>query len=135
MSAIVANCGSQSRSATFDAETKQGVLQGETTFLTLKGRTYQVLSVAAAGNLQAVDAIHRRVAASAKEVTDPAILNIRAPQVKVVQLPRAMSAEDFYSQFPSVLPLEQVLLINGLEPGTQLRQGELVKQIVAGTAR
>ena len=131
----VPTSGGQSSSAAFDAETKQGVIQGETTFLTLKGRTYQVLSVAAAGSLQAVDAVHRRVAASAKEVTDPAILNVRAPRVKVVQLPRAMSAEDFYSQFPSVVPLDQVLLINGLERGAQLRQGELLKQIVAGTAR
>jgi hypothetical protein len=53
----------------------------------------------------------------------------------VVQLPRAMSAEEFYSQFPSVLPLDQVLLINGLERGAQLKQGDLLKQIVAGTAR
>jgi hypothetical protein len=34
-----------------------------------------------------------------------------------------------------VLPLDQVLLINGLERGAQLRQGELLKQIVAGTTR
>ena len=125
----------QSSSAAFDAETKQGVIQGETTFLTLKGRTYQVLSVGGQGNLQAVDAIHRQVIASFKEVTDSAILNIRAPQVKVVQLPRAMTADEFYAQFPSVLPLDQVLLINGLERGAQLKQGDLLKQIVAGTAR
>lgn len=124
-----------SRSAVFDAETKQGVVQGETTVLTLKGRLYQVLSVAGQGNLQAVDGIHRQVIASVKEITDPAILNIRAPQVKVVQLPKAMTAEEFYSQFPSVLPMEQVLLINGLERGAQLKQGDLVKQVVAGTAR
>jgi predicted Zn-dependent protease len=125
----------QSRSAVFDAQTQQGVFQGETTFLTVKGRTYQVLSVAGQGSLQAVDAIHRKVIASVKEITDPAILNVRAPQVKVVQLPRAMSGEEFYSQFPSVLPLDQVLLINGLERGAQLKQGDLVKQIVSGTAR
>jgi hypothetical protein len=82
-----------------------------------------------------VDAIHRKVVASAKETTDPAILNIRAPQVKVVQLPKAMSVEDFYAQFPSVLPMDQVLIINGLERGAQLKQGDLVKQVVAGTAR
>ena len=28
-----------------------------------------------------------------------------------------------------------VLVINGLEPGTQLKKGDLVKQIVAGSAR
>jgi len=124
-----------SRSAVFDAETKQGVVQGETTVLTLKGRLYQVLSVGGQGTLQAVDGIHRQVIASVKEITDPAILNIRAPQVKVVQLPKAMTAEEFYSQFPSVLPMEQVLLINGLERGAQLKKGDLVKQVVAGTAR
>ena len=46
-----------------------------------------------------------------------------------------MSAEDFYAQYPSVLPMDQVLLINGLERGAQLKQGDLVKQVVAGTAR
>jgi predicted Zn-dependent protease len=127
--------GGPSVSAVFAAQTQQGVVEGETTFLTVKGRMYQVLTVAGQGNLQAVDGIHRKVIASAKEVTDPAILNIRAPQLKVVQLPRAMTAEEFYSQFPSVLPMDQVLLINGLESGAQLKQGDLVKQVVAGTAR
>ena len=131
----VPTAGGPSVSAVFTAQTQQGVVEGETTFLTVKGRTYQVLSVAGQGNLQAVDAIHRKVIASAKEITDPAILNIRAPQVKVVQLPKAMTAEEFYSLFPSVLPMEQVFLINGLERGTQLKQGDLVKQVVAGAAR
>ena len=123
------------RSAVFDAQTQQGGVQGVTTVLTLKGRMFQVLSVGGQGSLQAVSGIHGQVIGSFKEVTDPAILNIRAPQVKVVQLPKAMSVEDFYAQFPSVLPLDQVLIINGLERGAQLKQGDLVKQVVAGTAR
>jgi predicted Zn-dependent protease len=123
------------RSAVFDVQTQQGALQGETTVLTMKGRMYQILSVRGQGSLQAVDGMHRQVIGSFKEVTDPAILNIRAPHVKVVELPKAMSVEDFYAQFPSVLPLDQVLIINGLERGAQLKQGDLVKQIVAGTAR
>jgi len=131
----IPTAGGPSVSAVFAAQAQQGVVEGETTFLTVKGRMFQVLTVASQGNLQAVDAIHRKVIASAKEITDPAILNIRAPQVKVVQLPRAMTVEQFYSQFPSVLPLEQVLITNGLEPGAQLKQGDLVKQVVAGTAR
>ena len=131
----IPTAGGPSVSAVFAAQAQQGVVEGETTFLTVKGRMFQVLTVASQGNLQAVDAIHRKVIASAKEATDPAILNIRAPQVKVVQLPRAMTVEQFYSQFPSVLPLEQVLITNGLEPGAQLKQGDLVKQVVAGTAR
>ena len=124
-----------SKSAVFDAATQQGQFQGVTTFFALKGRTYQVLSVAGQGSLQAIDGVHRQVLASVKEVTDPAILNARAPQVKAVKLPRAMSAEDFYSQFPSVVPMDEVLLINGLERGSQLQQGQILKQIVAGTAR
>ena len=131
----VPTAGGPSVSAVFTAQTQQGVVEGETTFLTVKGHMYQVLMVAGQGNLQTVDAIHRKVIASAKEVTDPAILTIRAPQVKVVQLPKAMTAEEFYSAFPSVLPMDQVLVINGLERGAQLKQGELVKQVVAGTAR
>ena len=131
----IPTAGGPSVSAVFAAQAQQGVVEGETTFLTVNGRMFQVLTVASQGNLQAVDAIHRKVIASAKEITDPAILNIRAPQVKVVQLPRAMTVEQFYSQFPSVLPLEQVLITNGLEPGAQLKQGDLVKQVVAGTAR
>ena len=131
----VPTAGGPSVSAVFAVQTQQGVLEGETTFLTVKTHMFQVLTVAGQGNLQAVDGIHRKVVASAKETTDPAILNIRAPQVKVVQLPKAMTAEEFYSTFPSVLPMDQVLLINGLERGDQLKQGDLVKQVVAGTAR
>jgi predicted Zn-dependent protease len=131
----VPTAGGPSVSAVFAAQTQQGVVEGETTFLSVKGHMYQVLTVGGQGTLQTVDAIHRKVIASVKEVTDPAILNIRAPQVKVVQLPKAMTAEEFYSQFPSVLPMDQVLLINGLDRGAQLKQGDLVKQVVAGTPR
>jgi predicted Zn-dependent protease len=131
----IPTAGGPSVSAAFAAQAQQGVVEGETTFLTVKGRMFQVVTAAGQGNLQTVDAIHRKVVASAKETTDPAILNIRAPQVKVVQLPRAMTVEQFYSQFPSVLPLDQVLIINGLEPGAQLKQGDLIKQVVAGTTR
>ena len=123
-----------SKSAVFDAATQQGQFQGVTTFVALKGRTYQVLTVAGQGNLEAVGNIHRQVMGSAKEVTDPAILNVRAPQLKMVKLTRAMTGEEFYSQFPSVLPMEEVLLINGIERSTQLPQGMMLKQVVAGAA-
>ena len=113
---------------------QQGQFQGVTTFVALKGRTYQVLTVAGQGNLEAVGNIHRQVMGSAKEVTDPAILNVRAPQLKMVKLTRAMTGEEFYSQFPSVLPLEEVMLINGIERSTQLPQGMMLKQVVAGAA-
>jgi len=127
--------GQPSRSAVFDAASQQGQFQGVTTFISVKGRTYQVLSAAGQGNLQAISGIHTQVVGSFKEVTDPAILNARAPQVKAVKLPRAMSAEEFYSQFPSVVPMDEVLLINGLERGSRLEQGQTLKQIIAGTTR
>ena len=95
----VPTSGGPSHSATFVAQTQQGVVEGETSFLTVKGRTFQVLTIAGQGNLQVVDGIHRQVIGSVKEITDPVILNIQAPRVKVVQLPKAMTAEEFYRSF------------------------------------
>jgi predicted Zn-dependent protease len=124
--------GLPARSASFGAKTEQGQIEGVTTFLELQGRTFQVLSLAGQGSLGALDPIHRGVVGSFKRVTDPAILNARAPRIKVVKLSSAMTTEEFNRRYPSVIPFEQVLVMNGLEAGEQLRAGQLVKQVVAG---
>jgi hypothetical protein len=43
-----------------------------------------------------------------------------------------MTLEQFYSQYPSSLPLDQVALINGVDKGSMLRAGTEVKRVVGG---
>jgi len=68
-----------------------------------------------------------------KPLTDPALLNVKAAQLKAVRVPRTMTVAEFNKQFPSNVPVEQLAVINGVDgPTATLEGGKLAKQVVGG---
>jgi predicted Zn-dependent protease len=63
---------------------------------------------------------------------DPSAANVQPAKLELVRAPRTMTIEQFNAQYPSSVPLEQVMIINELHPGDQIRQGQLVKRVVGG---
>ncbi|MEK6688276.1 MAG: peptidase M48, partial [Gemmatimonadota bacterium] len=61
--------------------------------------------------------------------TDPTALNRQPNHIRLVTLPRGMTLEEFYRSYPSVVPVEQVALINGLVAGQVIPRGTIMKQI------
>ena len=53
-------------------------------------------------------------------------------RLEIVKVPHDMTLEQFYSQYPSSLPLDQVSLINGVDKGGMLRAGTEVKRVIGG---
>ena len=117
----------------FQAQTQQGIIAGVAGFIEHRGTVYQVLTMSPSGSFRRYEGLFRQVINSFAEVNDPSVLNVRPNRLDVVRLPRAMTLADFHRAYPSVVPLEQIALINGVEnAATVLPSGMLVKRVVTG---
>jgi predicted Zn-dependent protease len=115
----------------FRAQTQQAVIAGYVTFVQLDGATYQLLAYADQSKVAAYDATFRQSLGSFQRLTDPRALGVKPARVRLVQLRSAMTLTQFHQQFPSVVGLDQLALINGLDTATQsLAQGRWVKRVV-----
>jgi predicted Zn-dependent protease len=72
-------------------------------------------------------------AGSFRTLTDQAALNVQPMRIALVRVPRAMTLEQFYQQYPSAVKVEEIGLINDLTAGQTIAAGTTVKR-VTGTA-
>ena len=114
----------------FQAQTQQGVLTGMAAFIEHGGRTYQVLAYAPAQAFSRHEASFRRVIGSFADMNDPAVLNIRPNRVDVVRTTRQMTLADFNRQYPSVIPLPELAILNQVEDGASLLPAGSWKRVV-----
>ena len=118
--------------AEFEATTEQGALYGIATSVQLNGQTYLLLGLMAA---QAANQYASTVLAtmrSFRQLTDPAAINVQPARLEIVTVPTDMSGSVFVKRFPSTVPDEEVYVINGIESGTNLKGGTLLKRVVGG---
>lgn len=128
-SPINGNAGAR---GTFTAQTQEGnQLAGEVAFVSYGGATYQLLGITTAAGWRAYGGVFDQFIGSFRRLTDPAALNVRPNRISVVKVPRPMTLADFNKQFPSVIEIDKLALINGMEDGeAELAQGDLVKRVV-----
>jgi predicted Zn-dependent protease len=109
------------------------MLRGRAAFIAWEGRIYRLLGYSTLQNY----GTHRPAIIASQgsfaRVTESAILNRQPDRVRVVTLPRAMTLREFHAAYPSVIPVDQVALINATDLDTRLPQGRLVKRVVAGS--
>jgi len=124
--------GNSAARGTFTAQTQDGTqLAGEVAFLSYGGATYQLLGITTGAGWRAYAGVFDQFIGSFRRLTDPAALNVRPNRVSVVKVPRAMTLADFNRQYPSVIEIDKLALINGLADGdAKLAQGDLVKRVV-----
>ncbi|QSQ22984.1 M48 family metalloprotease [Pyxidicoccus parkwayensis] len=116
----------------FEAQTEQGTIRGVTTFLTHGGATLQLLGYTAAPALPTYDDAFRATFSSFGELTDAAALNVQPARIELVKLTAPMTVKEFQAKYPSTIPVEEVALINGVEPGDTLPAGHTVKRVTGG---
>lgn len=121
--------GNPAVSSSFQAQTDQGTVQGLVTFIQYNGTTFQILGYTAAGKISTYNNDFLRAATSFRQLTDQAALNVQPKRVEVVKVPRAMTLEQFYQQYPSAVPIEQIAIINELQPGQTIAAGTMVKRV------
>lgn len=117
--------------APFSAASGDGkTLNALVAFVAYNGNTYQLLGITVQG-AQAYDATFRTFIGSFRRLTDQAALTVKPNRLNIVRVPRAMTLTEFQRQYPSVIPIEELALINGVADGNaQLVAGESAKQVL-----
>lgn len=116
----------------FDGQTQGGIIKGLTVALQYQDLTYMMLGLTTQAAAQrhgpALDASMR----SFRALTDPALINVLPAFVQLITLPDAMSGQAFTQRHPSSIPAARVYIMNGIDAGTNLARGRLLKRVVGG---
>lgn len=115
----------------FTAATSDGTpLAGYVAFIQVDATTYRLLAITPRQLIQSYDSAFRGTINSFARLTDPAALAVTPMKVSVVTVPRPMTLAQFNTQYPSVVPLETIAAINGMDGGATIPAGTLVKRVV-----
>lgn len=118
--------------AAFDGQTNAGAIKGLAAALPYDNKTYLMIGLMTeAGARQHRDRIDGTIR-SFRALTDPALINVPPALVQVVTLPDSMTGVAFTQRYPSSVPAEEIYIINGMEAGTTLARGTLLKRVVGG---
>lgn len=116
----------------FTAATEQGNVQGTSYFIQYAGNIYQVLGYTSQQKWNQYKSSVVSSLSSFNQLNDPGFLSVEPRRVNIVTLDKSMTLQEFYSRFPSTVPIETVALINQAEAGTQFQSGQKLKQVVGG---
>ena len=94
--------------------------------------TYVILGITAAQAGQQYNPVMEQSIRSYKPVSDPAVLNVQPPRLQLVTLSEAMTGSQFVQRYPSTVPAEQVYVINGIDAGSTLQRGDVLKRVMGG---
>jgi predicted Zn-dependent protease len=119
----------------FQALTPQGVLMGQVAFFDYQDTVFQLMGLSSAAVYDSYAVIISQIFASFKELVDPAILTIQPQRIRVVELPFAMTLAELVSRHEESRNMEQIALINHLDPADQLAKGRLVRLIEGQEAK
>ena len=116
----------------FTAQQEDGSeLAGRVAYLSYGGITYQLMGVGTAAGWPANDRLVQQFIGSFRRVTDPAVLNVRPNRLSITRVGKAMTLTEFNRQYPSVISIEELALINGLADGNAaLAAGTSMKRVV-----
>ncbi len=123
--------GNPAAIAQFVAQNQDGSqLAGYVAYIQQDNVTYQLLAITPRQQIQTYDGLFRNVIGSFQRVTDTRLLNVKPQRVRLVQTRSPMTIVQFNQQNPSVIPIAQLALINGVEQSTNIPAGTLLKRVV-----
>jgi predicted Zn-dependent protease len=126
--------GLPAASSYFQAQTEQGQIEGIVSFISYGGQTFGLMGYTPAGKLGAYDRVFQNTIRSFSELRDASKINVQPARVELARVPRQMTLEQFNSQYPSSIPIEQLAIINELEgPASVIPAGRTLKRVVGGT--
>jgi predicted Zn-dependent protease len=120
-------------SGDFSAQTDQGMIRGTAAFIEYGRSTYQVTGYTLSDKFNGYASVFQRSITSFERLTDAKALAAQPMRVKLERAPRTMTLEQFSSQYPSSVSVDEVALINGIGKTDQLRSGQTVKRVVGGS--
>jgi predicted Zn-dependent protease len=115
----------------FQAQTEQGALGGIAAFITHRDRTFRILAYTPAAKLSDYEGTFRRSINSFARLTDRAALARQPNRLAIVRVPQSMTLTQFNQRHPSVVPLEELAIINQVAgSGTMLPANFMAKRVV-----
>jgi predicted Zn-dependent protease len=127
--------GLRTASADFTAMSDQTALHGNVTFVEFNGMVFQLLGLSTEQQWpQYATAVLQSLRSFAR-LTDQTALSVQPMRLSMVTLDRSMTLRQFNERYPSVVPIEEVALINQAEDYTAFNEGDLVKRVVGGANR
>ncbi len=122
--------GLTAATATFQAQDQQGnQLAGRVMYVSYSGTTYQLLGYSSAAKFGGYSGVISQSMQSFAQLTDQTALTKQPVHLSLVRLPRAMTVEEFYRQYPSAVRLEIIAAINGVALGATLPSGTMAKRV------
>lgn len=123
--------GFPAASADFQAQTQDGkVVGGRISFLSHGGSSYQLIGYTLAANLPTYRGFFGQAIQSFNRLTDQAALDKQPMRIRLVRLSRDVTVDEFSRQFPSVVPVTTIAIINGVGATTDvLRSGTWAKRV------
>jgi len=117
----------------FRASMQDGsTVEGLATFISYGNNTYQLLSYTPGGRLNSYDQTFRSVARSFGPLNDAQALNVRPNRIHVMRLSSPMSLAEFNRRNPSVIPINELAIINQVESvDATLPAGTAIKRVTA----
>ena len=115
----------------FQAQTDQGVIQGIASFISYNGSTYQLIGYAPAQRFGSYESTYRATIGSFTTLTDQTALNVKPNRIDIVRTDAPMTFAQFNSRYPSVVPLNQLLIINQIEDANaRIASGTELKRVI-----
>lgn len=122
--------GLPAATAEFQAQDQQGnTLAGRVLYVRYGTGTYQLLGYSAGARYGSYAGIFNQSMQSFAPLNDQAALNRQPMHLSLVRLPRAMTVEEFYRQYPSSVRVELIAAINGVNPGETMPAGRMAKRV------
>ena len=118
-------------SGRFQAQTSSGQIAGQAAFIAHGEHTYRLLAFTPAERMGHYGPAFEQAIGSFARLTDRTALAMQPNRIAIVRAPRAMTLASFNSQFPSVIDIDQLALINQLSgPDVTISAGTPVKRVV-----
>jgi predicted Zn-dependent protease len=113
----------------FRAQSQQGAVAGTALFISHNDAVFQVLGYAPQQRWDARQGAAEATMQSFRPLTDPAALNAQPLRLDIVRAGAGKSIEQMARETNSSVPAQKLALLNQMEPGQPLQQGQLVKMV------
>ena len=118
------------RSRRFSATLGERTLEGAVAFAEHDGRVFRLLGYAPEDRWTGRNDDIAKTVRSFRRLRDRELLNVKPRRIELVELRESMTLEEFAERYPSTVTLEDLSLLNRVEPGERLPAGAQVKRVV-----
>jgi len=110
----------------------QQSFHGAVGFVPHDGRVYRLLAYSPSDRWKGYAATGRRAIASFRRLPNGPYLNVKPERLEIVEISSPMTLERFNGRKASNIPIEELAILNGVDPTETMPPGTLVKRVTGG---